>query len=238
MIPWLERNEPFPPVGKALTRPNGLLCAGADLSPERLLDAYRQGIFPWFSPGEPILWWSPDPRMVLFPEELKISRSLAKSLRRGNYEVRLDTSFASVVHACSQPRPGQDGTWITEQMQEAYCRLHELGHAHSVETWIDGTLSGGLYGVAIGRAFYGESMFSRVTDASKIALAHLVRYLERQRFAVIDCQMKTAHLASLGAREIRRIELVRGLETWTAEGMGPGRWPQDDAMIRFGANNT
>ncbi|MBZ0132582.1 MAG: leucyl/phenylalanyl-tRNA--protein transferase [Rhodocyclaceae bacterium] len=238
MIPWLARNDPFPPVGKALTRPNGLLCAGADLSPERLLDAYRQGIFPWFSPGEPILWWSPDPRMVLFPEEMKISRSLAKALRRGNYEVRLDTSFASVVRACSQPRPRQDGTWITEQMQKAYCRLHELGHAHSVETWIDGTLSGGLYGVAIGRAFYGESMFSRVTDASKIALAHLARYLERQRFAVIDCQMRTAHLASLGAREIRRIELVRGLGSWTAEGMGPGRWPQDDATIRFDANNT
>ncbi len=238
MIPWLARNDPFPPVGKALTRPNGLLCAGADLSPERLLDAYRQGIFPWFSPGEPILWWSPDPRMVLFPEEMKISRSLAKALRRGNYEVRLDTSFASVVRACSHPRPRQDGTWITEQMQKAYCRLHELGHAHSVETWIDGTLSGGLYGVAIGRAFYGESMFSRVTDASKIALAHLARYLERQRFAVIDCQMRTAHLASLGAREIRRIELVRGLGSWTAEGMGPGRWPQDDATIRFDANNT
>ena len=238
MIPWLERNDPFPPVGKALSRPNGLLCAGADLSPERLLDAYRHGIFPWFSEGEPILWWSPDPRMVLFPEELKISRSLAKALRRGRYEVRLDSAFPEVINACSQPRPGQDGTWITPQMQQAYYRLHERGHAHCVETWIDGALCGGLYGVAIGRAFYGESMFSHVTDASKIALAHLARYLERQGFAVIDCQMKTAHLASLGAREIRRIELVRGLESWTAEGAGPGRWPQDDATIRFGADNT
>ena len=238
MIPWLQRNDPFPPVGKALSRPNGLLCAGADLSPERLLDAYRHGIFPWFSAGEPILWWSPDPRMVLFPEELRISRSLAKTLRRGHYEMRLDTAFPTVIHACSQPRPGQDGTWITPQMQQAYCRLHELGYAHCVETWIGGKLAGGLYGMAIGRAFYGESMFSRVTDASKIALAHLARYLECQGFAVIDCQMKTAHLASLGAREIRRHELAHGLDTWTAEGLGPGRWPQDDAQMLFGANNT
>ncbi len=237
MIPWLEWNDPFPPVGKALSRPNGLLCAGADLSPERLLEAYRHGIFPWFSEGEPILWWSPDPRMVLFPEELKISRSLARTLRRGHYEIRLDTAFPAVIGECSRPRPGQDGTWITPQMQQAYCRLHELGHAHCVETWIAGKLAGGLYGVAIGRAFYGESMFSRVTDASKIALAHLARYLERLGFAVIDCQMKTAHLASLGAREIRRRELARGLETWTAEGQDPGKWPQDDAMTLFGMDN-
>lgn len=238
MIPWLERNDPFPPVGKALSRPNGLLCAGADLSPERLLDAYRHGIFPWFSAGEPILWWSPDPRMVLFPAEVKISRSLARTLRRGHYEVRLDTVFSAVIRACSLPRHGQDGTWITPQMQEAYCRLHELGHAHCVETWVDGELAGGLYGVAIGHAFYGESMFSRAADASKIALVHLARYLERRGFAVIDCQMKTAHLASLGAREIRRRDLVRGLETWTADGPGPGKWPQDDAKFYVGTDNT
>ncbi len=238
MIPWLEQDDPFPAVGKALSRPNGLLCAGADLSVERLLDAYRHGIFPWFSEGESILWWSPDPRMVLFPEELKVSRSLAKTLRREHYEVRLDTAFAAVIHECSLPRPAQDGTWITPQMQQAYCRLHELGYAHSVETWIDGKLSGGLYGVAIGRAFYGESMFSRVTDTSKIALAHLARYLERQGFAVIDCQMKTAHLASLGAREIRRRELAHSLETWTSEGQGPDKWPQGGAKNLFGADNT
>lgn len=231
MIPWLERQDPFPPVGKALARPNGLLCAGADLSPERLLEAYRHGIFPWFSAGEPILWWSPDPRMVLFPEELNISRSLAKTLRRGRHEVRLDTDFPAVIHACSLPRPGQDGTWITPQMQEAYCRLHDLGHAHSVETWIDGKLAGGLYGVAIGRAFYGESMFSLATDASKIALVHLARFLERHGFAVIDCQMKTTHLASLGAREIRRREFAAGLQTWTSEGRGPGKWPPDEAKL-------
>jgi leucyl/phenylalanyl-tRNA--protein transferase len=238
MIPWLDGAAPFPPVESALRRPNGLLCAGGDLSPERLLDAYRHGIFPWFSEGEPILWWSPDPRMVLFPEELKVSRSLARTLRRGQYEVRLDTAFAGVIRECGQPRPGQDGTWITPQMQQAYVRLHELGHAHSVETWIEGRLAGGLYGLAIGRAFYGESMFSRVTDASKIALAHLARYLERHGFAVIDCQMRTAHLASLGAREIRRRELLSGLETWTLEGQGPGKWPRDGAKNLFGVDNT
>lgn len=237
MIPWIDCTAPFPPVESALRRPNGLLCAGGDLSPERLLEAYRHGIFPWFSEGEPILWWSPDPRMVLFPAELKIARSLARTLRRGSYEVRLDTAFAEVIHACSLPRPDQDGTWITAEMQQAYVRLHALGHAHSVETWIDGKLTGGLYGMAIGRAFYGESMFTRVTDASKIALAHLARYLERHGFAVIDCQMKTAHLASLGAREIRRRELVRGLETWTREGREPGKWPPGDAKNLFGTDN-
>ena len=234
MIPWLDGAAPFPPVESALRRPNGLLCAGGDLSPQRLLEAYRHGIFPWFSEGEPILWWSPDPRMVLFPAELKLSRSLAKTLRRGQYEVRLDTAFPAVIHECSLPRPGQDGTWITAQMQQAYVRLHELGHAHSVEAWIGGELAGGLYGMAIGRAFYGESMFSRVSDASKIALAHLARYLERRGFAVIDCQMKTAHLASLGAREIRRSELLRGLDTWTSAGPAPGKWPRDGARDLFG----
>jgi leucyl/phenylalanyl-tRNA--protein transferase len=236
MIPWLQPGEPFPPVETALRRPNGLLCAGGDLSPHRLLEAYRHGIFPWFSEGEPILWWSPDPRMVLFPEEVKLSRSLMKTLRRGGYEVRLDTAFAEVIRACSEPRPGQDGTWITPGMQAAYIRLHEMGFAHSVETWIGGALAGGLYGMAIGRAFYGESMFSRATDASKVALAHLARHLERRGFAVIDCQMKTAHLASLGAREIRRSELLRGLAVWTREGQGPGKWPAEDVKDLFGAN--
>ena len=236
MIPWLEGDAPFPPVDRALRRPNGLLCAGGDLSPQRLLAAYRRGIFPWYSEGEPILWWSPDPRMVLLPEEARLSRSLLKTLRRGQYQVRLDTAFAEVIRACGEPRPGQDGTWITPEMQQAYLRLHELGHAHSVETWIDGVLAGGLYGIALGRAFYGESMFTRVRDASKIALAHLARYLERQGFAVIDCQMKTAHLASLGAREIRRGELLPGLAVWTEEGRGPGQWPIDDAKDLFGTD--
>jgi leucyl/phenylalanyl-tRNA--protein transferase len=173
MVPWLGAESAFPPLATALTDPNGLLAAGGDLSPQRLLAAYRQGIFPWYSTGEPILWWSPDPRMVLFPGELKISLSLAKTLRNANYEVRLDTAFADVIRACaSKPRQGQSGTWITDEIQAAYCEMHELGHAHSVETWIDGSLAGGLYGMAIGHAFYGESMVSNVRDAAKIALAH------------------------------------------------------------------
>lgn len=228
MIPWLEGDAPFPPVDKALHRPAGLLCAGGDLSAGRLLDAYRQGIFPWFSAGEPILWWSPDPRMVLPPGEARVSRSLARRLRRGGYAVCADRSFRAVINACAMPRRDGGGTWITAEMLEAYCRLHELGWAHSVETWIDGRLVGGLYGVAIGRAFYGESMFALATDASKIAFAHLARLLERKGFAVIDCQMSTAHLASLGAREIRRRDFVRALEIWTRTGGPPGTWCGDD----------
>ena len=229
MIPWLEGEAPFPSVESALRRPNGLLCAGGDLSPQRLLDAYRHGIFPWFSEGEPILWWSPDPRMVLFPQEVKISRSLARTLRRGGYDVRLDTAFAQVIHECSLPRRDQDGTWITPQMQQAYIRLHELGHAHSVETWVSGRLVGGLYGVAIGRMFYGESMFSRLTDASKIAMAHLVRHLTEEGFGMIDCQMKTPHLASLGAREISRAAFIERLRELVAGDRPPARWPVDAA---------
>ena len=211
MITWLGPNDPFPPLERALRDPNGLLAAGADLSPDRLLQAYHHGIFPWFSAGEPILWWSPDPRMVLVPSELKVSRSLAKTLKKPLYEVRADTAFRTVMQACAEPRPGQPGTWITAQMIDAYTRLHELGYAHSIETWIDGELQGGLYGIAIGRMFYGESMFSRVTDASKLAFVHLVRQLERWGFGMIDCQMKTAHLASLGAHEIPRAEFVHKL---------------------------
>ncbi len=236
MIPWLTDTIRFPPVDQALRNPAGLLCAGGDLAPERLLAAYRQGIFPWYSAGEPLLWWSPDPRMVLLPKELRITRSFAKILNHRRYEVCLDTAFAQVMAACAAPRAGASGTWITSEMQQAYLRMHRLGYAHSVETWIDGQLVGGLYGMAIGRAFYGESMFSRVSDASKIALAHLCRYLELRGFAVIDCQMNTTHLASLGAREISRTEFVAGLACWTAEAAmeieaaGPWttRWSSDD----------
>lgn len=233
MIPWLYSDSPFPPVERALRQPDGLLAAGADLSSERLLDAYRHGIFPWFGPGEPILWWSPDPRMVLFPAEVKISRSLAKRLRRREFAVRADTSFAAVMRACAEARPGQHGTWITGEMQQAYVRLHELGYAHSVESWQDGELVGGLYGVAIGRVFYGESMFSHSTDASKAALAHLARHLESHRFCVIDCQMKTAHLASLGAREITRREFVAGLKVWTQQGEAPAKWSAEGLSREF-----
>lgn len=211
MIPWLTGNLAFPPVEQALRSPNGLLAAGGDLSVPRLLEAYRHGIFPWFNEGEPILWWSPDPRTVLFPNEFKVSHSLARTLRKGPHEVRVDTAFEQVMRACAAPRDGHGGTWIHEDMIAAYCALHELGYAHSVETWLDGELAGGLYGMAIGRMFYGESMFSRSTDASKIALAHLARQLERWRFGMIDCQMNTPHLASLGAREIPRAEFAARL---------------------------
>ena len=222
MIPWLQAHDPFPPLHRASREFNGLLAAGGDLAPERLLAAYRRGIFPWFNPGEPILWWSPDPRMVLFPNEFKLSRSLKKSLARADYTVRVDTAFARVMRECAAPRDGAAGTWISERMIAAYTALHEAGYAHSIETWRKGdrdpgdagetenltpsgeSLVGGLYGVAIGRVFFGESMFARQTDASKIALAHLVRWLRAQDFAVIDCQMSTPHLASLGAREIPR----------------------------------
>lgn len=220
MIPWLIGDAPFPSVDKALHSPNGLLAAGGDLTPARLIDAYRHGIFPWFGPEDPILWWSPNPRMVLIPGEFRISRSFARVLRKTAYQVRCDTSFERVMRACAAPRAGQDGTWILEEMIDAYCKLHEMGYAHSVETWIDGNLAGGLYGVCIGRMFYGESMFSHVDNASKIALAHLARQFERWQShpstsleaGMIDCQMNTAHLASLGAREIKRNEFIARLQ--------------------------
>jgi len=230
MIPLLPRTSRFPPIDTALTEPNGLLAAGGDLSPERLLAAYRGGIFPWYAEREPILWWSPDPRMVLFPAEFSISRSLAKTLSNAPYDVSLDSAFSQVMEACAAPRKGAVGTWISAEMQAAYLRLHEMGYAHSVETWIGGQLAGGLYGVAIGGVFYGESMFARARDASKIALAHLCRLLENQGFAVIDCQMNTAHLASLGAREIPRSDFAALLARFThlaeSEYHVPGRWPE------------
>jgi len=214
-------------VTAALAEPNGLLAAGGDLSVARLVDAYRHGIFPWFSPGQPILWWSPDPRMVLIPRELKVARSLDKVLRNRQYEVRADTSFLAVMRACAEPRPDQDGTWISDDMIAAYGALHEKGLAHSVETWIDGELAGGLYGVALGRMFYGESMFTRTADASKIALVHLARQLGRWQFGIIDCQMHTPHLASLGAREIPRADFMRNLQKLVNCAGVAGRWKLD-----------
>lgn len=195
-----------------MRNPNGLLAAGGDLSTERLLAAYRKGIFPWYGEGEPILWWSPDPRMVLFPDALKISRSLAKTLRNKAYEIRFDTCFDAVMEGCAESRSGQTGTWITAEMREAYRRLHALGHAHSVETWMEGSLAGGLYGVAIGAVFFGESMFSRARDASKIALVALVGRCQAQGIRLIDCQMHTRHLASLGARDIPRLRFSQLLQ--------------------------
>lgn len=211
MIHWLRPAEPFPPVETALAEPNGLLAAGDELSAERVLEAYQQGIFPWFNADQPVLWWSPDPRMVLLPAELRVARSLAKVLRNRVYEVRADSAFRTVMQACAEPRNHQNGTWISPAMIETYHALHRRGIAHSIETWIDGELAGGLYGVAIGRMFYGESMFTRVTDASKIALVHLVRQLERWGFGMIDCQMHTAHLGRMGGREIPRAAFMRKL---------------------------
>ena len=232
MIHWLRPDDPFPPVTSALIEPNGLLAAGGDLSPERLIDAYRRGIFPWFNPGQPILWWSPDPRMVLFPPEFRLSRSLRKTLRSRDYEVRADTTFLAVMRACAEPRPEQDGTWIADGMIAGYCALHDRGIAHSVETWIDGELAGGLYGVALGRMFYGESMFTRADDASKIALALLVRQLERWDFGMIDCQMHTRHLATLGAREIPRAEFMRKLAELVNYPDAKGRWKLDHDLAQ------
>jgi leucyl/phenylalanyl-tRNA--protein transferase len=216
-IAWLGPRDPFPPVEQALVEPNGLLAAGGDLSPERLLDAYARGIFPWFNEDDPVLWWSPDPRMVLFPRELHVSRTLRRAIRSGQFSVTLDRAFDAVVEGCAAPREHQDGTWITGDMMHAYSRLAQLGYAHSVEAWDGSELVGGLYGVALGRVFYGESMFSRRSNASKIALAHLARQLEQWNFVVIDCQMATGHLASLGAREIPRQDFLRGVRAGTAQ---------------------
>lgn len=224
MIPWLGPRDPFPPVARALREPNGLLAAGRTLAIPTLIEAYSQGIFPWFNEDEPILWWSPDPRMVLRPRTLHVSTSLRKRLRKADYVVRADTAFEDVMVGCAAPRPGQPGTWITARMIAAYVRLHEAGHAHSIETWMDGTLVGGLYGIALGRAFFGESMFATRSDASKIAFVHLVRQLATWGFGLIDCQMKTAHLASLGASEIPRAAFVHEIRRLVAEPGPTGRW--------------
>ena len=215
MIHWLAPEDPperFPPVESALTDPPGLLAAGADLRPERLLAAYRRGIFPWYSPGQPVLWWSPDPREVLYPAEFHCSRSLARRLRRGDFLWHQDRDFPAVVAACAAPRAQSPGTWITAAMQEAYCRLHELGHAHSAEAWRGGELVGGLYGVRLGAVFFGESMFSREADASKAALAGLVRQCLADGTQLIDCQLPSAHLRSLGSRAVPRPQFLRELE--------------------------
>ena len=230
MIPWLDRNAPFPPLTRALSEPNGLLAAGGELTAERLINAYQNGIFPWYSADRPLLWWSPDPRMVLVPAALKISRSLGKKLHQGAFEIRVDSAFETVMRACAAPRDHHGGTWITDDMVAAYTVLHQRGLAHSVETWIDGELAGGLYGVALGRMFYGESMFARATDASKIALAHLAKQLARWQFGLIDCQMNTAHLASLGAHEIARAVFIRELKV-LVDCEPPPSWQFDDNLF-------
>jgi len=215
MIPWLQKNDPFPPVNTALTEQDGaagLLAAGADLSPQRLLLAYRHGVFPWFSEGQPILWWSTDPRMVLATDAFKVSPSLKKTLRKiqrsidvcDQWEIRFDYAFEEVMRACAAPRNGIPGTWISEDIVAGYLDLHHMGYAHSSELWCDGALVAGAYGVCIGRMFYGESMFTKVPDGSKIALAYLVHFLRSHKVMLIDCQQETSHLASLGAAAMSR----------------------------------
>lgn len=231
---WLEPDSDpaqFPDPKYALVEPDGLLAVGGDLSPARLLNAYRQGIFPWYSEGQPILWWSPNPRAVLFPERLNISRSLRKTLRKRPFRITLDNAFAEVIEACSEPREGQDGTWITEEMKQAYLHLHHIGFAHSAECWDGDTLVGGLYGVSLGHVFFGESMFARRSDASKIAFVHLVEQLKDWGFGLIDCQVHTGHLASLGAEDIPREKFLGLLDDWSDPfDAHQGHWQLDEAI--------
>ena len=201
-----EGLEPFPALDQA--SPDGLLAVGGDLSPDRLRCAYSSGIFPWFEEGQPILWWSPDPRCVLYPDQFRTSRSLRKSIRRSGFRVRFDQNFSAVVKACAADRTGQRGTWITPQMHDAYCALYDLNCAHSVEVYQKGKLVGGLYGVALGKVFYGESMFSHVNDASKFALKYLTQVLQEHDYQLIDCQIESPHLLSLGAQSIPRTEFI------------------------------
>ena len=217
MIPWLEQNDPFPDIATALTEESGfpgLLAAGTDLSPPRLIDAYRHGIFPWFSENQPVLWWSTDPRMVLLTEQFVISHSLKKKLKQihksihtgGPWQLKFDSDFAQVIRECAAPRKKAAGTWITEEIIHNYQKLHDMGIAHSTELWYENTLAGGAYGICIGKMFFGESMFARITDASKVALAHLVFFLKTNGVKMIDSQQETAHLASLGAIPVRRTD--------------------------------
>lgn len=221
-----DRNQPFPPVESALAEPNGLLAVGGCLSVRRLVNAYRNGIFPWYSPGEPILWWSPDPRLVLEPEGFKLSRSLRRTLRRGEFGFSCDQAFESVLQACSEPRAYADGTWLTPDMKRAYRELHRQHYAHSVEAWQGGDLVGGLYGVAIGRVFFGESMFHRVDNASKAALAYACAAMAEWGFRLIDCQVRTPHLLSLGAHEIPRAEFAELLARYRDVAAAATAWKE------------
>ena len=236
-LTWIDDRTPLPPTQQALgagSEAPGLLAAGGNVTPQRLEEAYRRGIFPWFSPGDPPLWWAPDPRMVLPVAEFKLSHSLRKTLRRfirtPGCEVRIDSAFRQVMQACaSTPRDGQDGTWIVDDILDAYTAWHHLGRAHSVETWIDGQLVGGLYGVGIGRMVFGESMFAHRTDASKIALCALVAFCRAHGITLIDCQQHTRHLASFGARQIPRTDFEAHLSR-TLGGTPPGTWAYDPGL--------
>ncbi len=227
MLSMLDPNnseENFPDVEKALDDPDGLLAIGGCLSVERLVNAYRHGIFPWFNEGDPILWWSPNPRLVLKPEEIKISRSLKKLLRKQEYSITFDTAFLETINACSAPRENAAGTWITTSMVDAYAMLHDRGFAHSVEAWYDGRLCGGLYGVAIGRVFFGESMFFKRSNASKVAFATLTKYLQFWNYSLIDCQVKTEHLVNFGAAEIERKQFVDQIAIFCNQPVSQRAW--------------
>jgi leucyl/phenylalanyl-tRNA---protein transferase len=226
-----DPDAPFPAAALAETEPNGLLAVGGDLHPRRLINAYRNGIFPWFSAGDPILWWSPDPRTLLFPRQVRASRSLRKTLRRRGLGVTMDRAFDAVIRACSGPRRGEDGTWLVPEMIIAYGDLHRRGLAHSVEVWQEGELAGGLYGVGLGRIFYGESMFSRVGDASKVALVHLCQRLQAWGYAVIDCQVMSAHLVRMGAQQVPRDAFLALLNRWSRVPGHDGSW--DDGSMSF-----
>jgi len=219
-----DSNQPFPNVSQALEEPNGLLAVGGCLSGRRLLNAYRHGVFPWFSQGEPILWWSPDPRLVLFPERLHLSRSLRKTLNSGRFEFSFDGCFEQVIDACAMPRAYASSTWISPAIKRAFCQLHEQGFAHSFEAWKDGQLVGGLYGLALGRVFFGESMFHAETDASKAAFAFAVGRLKDWGYRLVDCQVHTEHLASLGAEEVPRAEFVRLLADYCGQPPEASAW--------------
>lgn len=228
MIPFLGPTDPFPPVDQALDHPDGLLAAGGTLTMKRLVDAYQLGIFPWFNEGDPVLWWSPDPRTVLVPPRVHISHSLKKRLRKNNFLVTFDAAFSRVLDGCAAPRADDGGTWLTDQMRRAYTALHVAGLAHSVEVWMDGELAGGLYGVGLGRMFFGESMFSKRTDASKIALARTAAQLGRWGFPLIDCQLETDHLMSLGAEHMPRRQFVREVQRLVRE--PEPSWQFDDDL--------
>lgn len=242
-IQWLSRGDPaeaFPPAESAMKSPNGLLAAGGDLEPQRLLHAYRNGIFPWFENDQPILWWSPDPRCVLYPEELHVSRRLRRSLKRSELGLTFNAAFGHVIRACGERRDRHFGTWITGGMVDAYVRLHELGWAHSVEVWRQDELVGGIYGLAIGRAFFGESMFSRMSDASKIAMLALCRELRRRDVKLLDCQIPSPHLATLGAVRIPRDRFLRELQLACSPPSQLERWPEGresaQALVGIGSH--